>query len=71
MTMVEYHVDVIEKSEAGGRIDVDALLRHLTGAGSDGWELVSADFDLDLERFGRSHLLLFKRFSGAASVSGT
>ena len=59
--MVEYHVDVIQRSETGGEIDVDALLRQLRGAGSDGWELVSAGFDVDLERFGRSHLLLFKR----------
>jgi hypothetical protein len=63
--VVEYHVDVIETSKAGGNIDVDALLRQLRGAGSDGWELVSAGFDIDLERFGRSHLLLFKRCSGA------
>ena len=61
--MLEYHVDVIEISEAGGKIDVDALLRQLTGAASDGWELVAAGFDLELERFGTSHLLLFKRFS--------
>jgi hypothetical protein len=66
MPMVEYHVDVIDRPEAGGRIDVDALLRQLRGAGSDGWELVSAGFDIDLERFGRSDLLLFKRFSRAA-----
>jgi hypothetical protein len=65
MPMVEYHVDVIEQSEAGGKLDVDALLGQLRGAGSDGWELVSAGFDIDLERFGRSHLLLFKRFSSA------
>jgi hypothetical protein len=63
MPMVEYHVDVIEISEAEGKIDVDALLEQLRGAASDGWELVSAGFDLDLERFGRSHL--FKRLSGA------
>jgi hypothetical protein len=63
--MVEYHVDVIEISQAEGRIDVDSLLRQLRGAASDGWELASAGFDLDLERFGRSHLLLYKRFSGA------
>jgi hypothetical protein len=65
MPMVEYHVDVIDMSEAGGTVDVDALLRQLRGAGRDGWELVSAGFDIDLERFGRSHLLLFKRFSSA------
>jgi hypothetical protein len=65
MPMVEYHVDVIEQSKAGGTIDVEALLRQLRGAGSDGWELVSAGFDVDLERFGRSHLLLFKRFSSS------
>jgi hypothetical protein len=62
MTTVEYHIDVIEAAP-DGKPDAESLAQHLRPLGNDGWELVSLELNADLERFGLSHLLVFKRIA--------
>jgi hypothetical protein len=61
MATIEHHVEVFEVAAPDGRPDVERLAEHLRSFGDDGWELVSLSFDVELERFGRSHVLVFKR----------
>jgi hypothetical protein len=64
MPAVEYTVDIWDLSGTDGRPDVEQLLEHLRELADEGWELVSLSFNLDLVRYGPSHLLVFKRVAG-------
>jgi hypothetical protein len=63
MQRIEYAVDVWDLTGIDPRPDAAALLEHLNDFGSEGWELVSAWFNVDVARVGESHLLVFKRVS--------
>jgi hypothetical protein len=66
MPMIEYAVDIWDLSGTDGRPDAEQLLEHLREFATEGWELVSLSFNIDLVGHGPSHLLVFKR-TGAVS----
>jgi hypothetical protein len=62
MAKVEHHVEILDVSEEeDGRPDAERLAEHLRRFGADGWELVTLSFEVELQRFGRCHVLVFKR----------
>lgn len=61
MLTIEYAVDIWDLSGTDGRPNAEQLLDHLREFATEGWELVSLSFNIDLVRHGPSHLLVFKR----------
>jgi hypothetical protein len=56
----EHHFEVTEMAD-NARSNIETLAAQVRAFGDEGWELVYVGLGVDVERFGKSDVLAFKR----------